>query len=290
MRLGRLGHPERELPVAIVDGRTYDLRSVTNDIDPELFELGGFDLVERAIRDGAVAEYREPFGPRSPRIGAPLSRPTALICIGMNYAEHAVESGSAPPSELVLFFAHPHTIVGSNYAVLVPPRSEKTDWKVELTVIGGRRARYLSSEAEAVTHVAGFAISNDVFERKNQLETAGGQWNKGKSSETFNPFGHRIIRATSIDHSDDLRIQSWVNGQPRQDSNTSDLIFRIGAIIQQLINVMVLEPGDVINTGTPQGVALSGRFPFLRAGDVVECEIEGPGPQRQVVENGWSDE
>ena len=290
MRLGRLGHPERELPVAIVDGRTYDLRSVTNDIDPELFELGGFDLVEGAIRDGAVAEYREPVGPRSPRIGAPLSRPTALICIGMNYAEHAVESGSAPPSELVLFFKHPHTIVGSNYAVLVPPRSEKTDWKVELTVIGGRRTRYLSSEAEAVTHVAGFAISNDVFERKNQLETAGGQWNKGKSSETFNPFGPWIISATSIDHPDGLRIQSWVNGQPRQDSNTSDLIFRIGAIIQQLSHVMVLEPGDVIDTGTPQGVALLGRFPFLRAGDVVECEIEGRGPQRQVIENGWSDE
>ena len=290
MRLGRLGHPGREVPVAIVDGRTYDLRSVTNDIDPEFFELGGFDLVERAIRDRAVAEYREPFGPRSPRIGAPLSRPTALICIGMNYAEHAVESGSAPPSELVLFFKHPNTIVGPNDAVLLPPRSEKTDWEVELAVIVGRRARYLSSEAEALTHVAGFAISNDVSERKNQLETSGGQWSKGKSSETFNPFGPWIVSANSIDHSNGLRIQSWVNGQPRQDSNTSDLIFGIGAIIQQLSHVMVLEPGDVINTGTPQGVALSGRFPYLRAGDVVECEIEGLGRQRQVVENGWPDE
>ena len=147
----------------------------------------------------------------------------------------------------------------------------------------GRRARYLSSPAEALAHIAGFAVSNDVSEREYQLEISGGQWSKGKSSETFNPLGPWLVRPSDIGDGSGLGLRSRVNGEPRQDSTTSDLIFDVAQVIYDLSQYMVLEPGDLVNTGTPQGVALSGRFPYLQPGDVVECEIDGLGLQRQVL-------
>ena len=215
-------------------------------------------------------------------MGAPVARPHAVWCIGMNYAAHAAESGATPPEVPVLFFKTPNTVVGPYDEVLVPRGSEKTDWEVELAVVIGRRARYLDSPEDAAAHIAGYTISNDVSERAFQLEISGGQWSKGKCAETFNPLGPALVPADELDVSD-LRLTSFVNGEPRQDSTTADLIFSVPYLVWHLSQVAVLEPGDVINTGTPQGVAISGRFPYLRAGDVVELAIEGIGTQRQVL-------
>lgn len=165
--------------------------------------------------------------------------------------------------------------------VLIPRGSEKTDWEVELAVVIGARARYLDSPGEALKYVAGYAISNDVSERAFQLEESGGQWSKGKCCETFNPLGPALVPAAELNPKD-LRLRSFVNGEPRQDSSTADLIFDVAYLIWHLSQFAVLEPGDIINTGTPEGVALSGRFPYLRPGDVVELEIEGIGRIRQT--------
>jgi 2,4-diketo-3-deoxy-L-fuconate hydrolase len=220
------------------------------------------------------------------RIGSPISRPTAVICIGMNYAAHAAESGSEPPTRTVIFFKHPNTVIGPYDEVRLPPGSTKTDWEVELAVVIGKRARYLASPTEALAHVAGFTISNDVSEREYQIEISGGQWSKGKSAETFNPVGPWLVPTAEVGDGSGLGLRSFVNGEPRQDSTTSDLIFDVQEIVYELSQYMVLEPGDLINTGTPQGVALSGRFPFLAAGDVIELEIDGLGRQRQNIAQG----
>jgi 2-keto-4-pentenoate hydratase/2-oxohepta-3-ene-1,7-dioic acid hydratase in catechol pathway len=217
------------------------------------------------------------------RIGAPIARPSVVLCIGMNYAAHAAESGAAPPDQPVMFYKAPNTVVGPDDEVLIPRGSKETDWEVELAVVIGRRARYLSSPSEALSYVAGYAIANDVSEREFQLRQSGGQWSKGKSCETFNPLGPWLVTADEIPDPQTLRLRSWVNGEPRQDSSTADMIFSVATLIHQLSQITVLEPGDLLNTGTPEGVALSGRFPYLTAGDVVELEIEGLGRQRQLV-------
>ena len=281
MRLGPLGS---ERPAALDDdGVLHDLSGLTPDIDGAFLADGGLDAAAEAITAGTLPVLDDPADGSGLRIGAPIARPTAVICIGMNYAAHAAESGSAPPERTVIFFKHPNTVVGPFDEVLLPPHSTKTDWEVELAVVIGRQARYLSSPAEALAHVAGFAVSNDVSEREYQLEISGGQWSKGKSSETFNPLGPWLIRPSDIGDGSGLRLRSRVNGEPRQDSTTSDLIFDVAHVIYELSQYLVLEPGDLVNTGTPQGVALSGRFPYLQPGDVVECEIDGLGLQRQVL-------
>jgi 2-keto-4-pentenoate hydratase/2-oxohepta-3-ene-1,7-dioic acid hydratase in catechol pathway len=220
------------------------------------------------------------------RLGAPIARPNAVICIGVNYAAHAAESGAEPPAHTVIFFKHPNTVVGAFDDVLMPPGSTKTDWEVELGVVIGTRARYLSSPADALAHVAGFTVSNDVSEREFQLELSGGQWSKGKSSETFNPLGPWLVPAGKVGDGSGLRLRSFVNGEPRQDSTTSDMISGVAQLVYDLSQYLVLEPGDLINTGTPQGVALGGTFPYLVAGDVMELEIEGLGRQRQTIAQG----
>jgi 2-keto-4-pentenoate hydratase/2-oxohepta-3-ene-1,7-dioic acid hydratase in catechol pathway len=204
------------------------------------------------------------------------------VCIGMNYAAHAAESGSAPPPYPVVFFKHPNTVVGPYDEVLLPRGSEKSDWEVELAVVIGRTARYLSSPEEALACVAAYTISNDVSERAFQLEVSGGQWSKGKCCETFNPLGPALVPADEVDPQA-LGLRSYVNGEPRQDSNTRDMIFSVAELVRDLSQYMTLDPGDIVNTGTPEGVALSGRFPYLAVGDVVECEIDGLGRQRQVI-------
>ena len=202
----------------------------------------------------------------------------------MNYAAHAAESGAAPPAPPVVFFKHPNTVVGPYDAVLLPRGAERVDWEVELGVVIGRRARYLDSPAEALAHVAGYTVSNDVSERHFQLDPAvsGGQWGKGKCCETFNPLGPWLVPADEVDPGS-LRLRSFVNGEARQDSTTADMLFGVGELVHHLSQFMVLEPGDLLNTGTPQGVALSGRFPYLAVDDVMEIEIEGLGRQRQVL-------
>jgi len=256
--------------------RAFDLSSITQDIGEKFFESGGIAAVEAALADGVLAE----IDISGQRIGPPISRPSAVICVGMNYAAHAAESGSAPPTVPIIFLKTPNTVVGPNDAVAIPRGSSKTDWEVELGIVIGSRASYLTSPDDSIKHIAGFVTANDVSERDFQLEASGGQWSKGKCAAGFNPTGPWLVTPDELDHSN-LRLRSWVNGEPRQDSSTADMIFSVDTIVWHLSQYLVLEPGDLILTGTPEGVALSGRFPYLRAGDIVEIEIEGLGRQRQ---------
>jgi 2-keto-4-pentenoate hydratase/2-oxohepta-3-ene-1,7-dioic acid hydratase in catechol pathway len=276
--LVRLGQPGAERPaVRAADGTVYDLSSLTGDLDGAFFAGDG----PARARD-AVASGRLPVLDASGlRTGAPVARPGAVICIGQNYAAHAAESGAEPPTSPIIFFKHPNTVVGPYDDVAIPPGSVKTDWEVELAVVIGRQARYLESPERALAYVAGYAVANDVSERTYQIEQSGGQWSKGKSCETFNPLGPVLATPDEVPDPQALGLRSWVNGEPRQDSNTSDMIFSVAYLIWYLSQYLVLDPGDLINTGTPQGVALSGRFPYLVAGDRVEMEIDGLGRQRQ---------
>ncbi|MDG4820534.1 fumarylacetoacetate hydrolase family protein [Asanoa sp. WMMD1127] len=280
MRLMRIGPAGAERPVLLdASGRHFDLSGVTPDIDPAFFAADGIERVRAAHTAGSLPA----FDATGQRVGAPIARPSVVLCIGMNYAAHAAESGATPPEQPVMFYKAPNTVVGPDDEVLVPRGSKQTDWEVELAVVIGRRARYLSSPEEALSHVAGYAIANDVSEREFQIKQSGGQWSKGKSCETFNPLGPWLVTADEIADPQALRLRSWVNGEPRQDSTTADMIFSVATLIHQLSQVTVLEPGDLLNTGTPEGVALSGRFPYLAAGDVMELEIESLGRQRQRV-------
>lgn len=278
MKLARLGDPGHEIPVLLVDDSTFDLRSVVHDIDAEAVCPEGLARIRAAADADALPVLK---GSDALRIGAPIARPSAVICVGMNYAAHAAESGSPPPERPIIFLKTPNTVVGPNDPVDIPRNSTKTDWEVELGVVIGTRALYLDSPADSASHIAGYLTANDLSEREFQLEISGGQWSKGKSSPGFSPLGPWLVTADEVD-STGLRLRSWVNGEARQDSSTADLIFDVDQLIWNLSQYLALEPGDVVLTGTPEGVALSGRFSYLRAGDVVEVEIEGLGRQRQV--------
>ena len=275
MRVGAAGH---EIPVLLTaDGRHLDLRAVTTDIDGRFLADDGIARVRAALAAGVLPQ----LDVAGQRIGAPVARPGVVLCVGMNYAAHAAESGAPPPTVPVMFYKAPNTVVGPYDDVVIPRGSAKTDWEVELAVVIGRRARYLSAPEEALDCVAGYTISNDVSEREFQLEISGGQWSKGKSCETFNPLGPWLVTADEIGDPGALRLRSWVNGDARQDSTTKDMIFDVATVVYLLSQVTVLDPGDVINTGTPAGVALSGRFPYLTEGDEITLEIEKLGRQRQ---------
>lgn len=275
MRIGEAGH---ERPVVRHGGDTYALDPLTRDIDGAFLAGDGIGRAARALAAGELPVVRV----EGERIGAPIARPAAVICIGQNYAAHAAESGAEPPSELIVFFKHPNTVVGPYDDVVRPPGARKLDWEVELGVVIGRTANRLSSRAEAEAAIAGYVVCNDVSERELQLVTSLGQWSKGKTAPTFCPVGPVLVPANEIDPGD-LRIWSTVNGEPRQDSTTADLIFDVPTIVQELSQYVQLEPGDLVCTGTPQGVALSGRFPYLAAGDVVEIGVAGLGQQRSRV-------
>jgi 2,4-diketo-3-deoxy-L-fuconate hydrolase len=279
MRFMRVGNAGAEIPVVVNEGIAYDLRSVTQDINPSFLEAGGLDTAQSACRDGSLPV----IDIKNMRIGAPLVGSRAIVCIGQNYAAHAAESGSEPPVEPIVFHKHPATIVGPNDEVHPIPGSTALDWEVELAVVLKKRARRLASESEALDCIAGITISNDVSDRHWQLERSGGQWSKGKSWETFNPLGPYLLPMSSDIDLQNLRLQSWVNGEVRQDSSTIDMIFSVANIIQHLSHAILLEAGDIINTGTPQGVALSGRFPYLVPGDVMKLAITGLGTQEQRV-------
>lgn len=280
MKLMRVGDPGSERPVVRTeDGRHLDLTGLTEDIDGRFLADDGVARVRAALERGSL----DRVDITGLRIGAPIARPSAVLCIGMNYAAHAAESGAEPPAEPVLFYKAPNTVVGPYDPVLLPRGSMKTDWEVELGVVIGRRVRYLDSPDDALAHVAGYAVSNDVSERAFQLEISGGQWSKGKSCENFNPFGPWLVTADEIPDPQTLRMRSWVDEQPRQDSSTADMIFGVAELIYRLSQVTVLEPGDLLNTGTPEGVALSGRFPYLAEGDEVRMTIERLGGQLQRV-------
>jgi 2-keto-4-pentenoate hydratase/2-oxohepta-3-ene-1,7-dioic acid hydratase in catechol pathway len=279
MKFARLGPRGQEIPVVLVGDDALDISALTADIDATFWESDGVARVRSALDAGTVPVVADAG---SLRVGAPITKPGTIVCVGMNYAAHAAESGAEPPEIPVIFFKAGNTAAGPNDTVTIPRGSEKTDWEVELGIVIGRRASYLDSVEESLGHVAGFVIANDLSERAFQLEVSGGQWSKGKIAPGFSPLGPWVVTPDEVDHQN-LRLRSWVNGEPRQDSSTADQIFNVAHVIHHLSQYMVLDPGDVILTGTPEGVALSGRFPYLKPGDVVELEIECLGRQRQEV-------
>ncbi len=281
MQLLRLGPSGSERPaVRADDGVTYDLTPVTDDVTGAFLAADGIARTRAALAAGEL----HPIVDDGVRIGPPAAGVGKLVCIGLNYRDHAEETGLPIPAEPVVFLKTPDTIVGPNDEVLVPRRSVKTDWEVELAVVIGRTARYLESAEEALACVAGYALSHDVSEREFQLER-GGQWDKGKNCETFNPLGPFLVPADEVGDPQALGLRLWVNGVPRQDSSTKNMIFPVAELVRYLSWFLVLRPGDVINTGTPAGVALGQPEPkpYLRAGDVVELEIDGLGRQRQTL-------
>ncbi|ELP62026.1 fumarylacetoacetate hydrolase family protein [Streptomyces turgidiscabies] len=282
MYLMRIGAAGAEKPVARIDDETYvDLSDLVSDFDEAFFGSGGLDRVRPVVAertaDGRVSRFA------GERIGAPIARPHQLLCIGLNYRDHAAESGMAVPDEPILFTKSPNTLVGPDDDVRIPRGSTKTDWEVELGIVIGRRTSYLDSVEEARDAIAGYVVVNDVSERAFQLER-GGQWAKGKSAETFNPAGPWLATADEID--DVLALDMWldVNGVRRQTGNTKTMIFDPYFIVHYLSQFLVLEPGDLINTGTPPGVGMGLKPPvYLRPGDVMELGISRLGSQRQHV-------
>ncbi|GAA2332096.1 fumarylacetoacetate hydrolase family protein [Dactylosporangium salmoneum] len=280
MKLCRLGPEGGERPAVIDDeGAAFDLTGLTTDIDGPFLAGGGIERVREALAAGGLPRLGDAPGLR---YGPPVAGIGKIVCIGLNYARHAAESGAEPPAEPVVFMKAADTVVGPDDAVRIPRASTKTDYEVELAVVIGSLARYLDSPADAERHIAGYAVANDVSEREFQLER-GGQWDKGKNCETFNPLGPWLVPAAGLDVPA-LRLRSWVNGEPRQDERAADMIFDVPHLVWYLSQFMTLYPGDVINTGTPAGVAMGmpGQ-PYLRPGDVVELEIEGLGRQRQTL-------
>ncbi|MGP3950195.1 fumarylacetoacetate hydrolase family protein [Streptomyces sp. 7N604] len=282
MKLLRVGTAGAERPALLdQDGILRDLSDLVRDIDGEL-------LAEEAalarVRSAAASGELPALDGAGLRVGPPVARMGKIVCIGLNYHAHARETGAAIPKEPILFMKAPDTVVGPDDTVLVPRGSVKTDWEVELAVVIGSTARYLESAEDALGHVAGYAIAHDVSEREFQIER-GGQWDKGKNCETFNPLGPWLVTADEVGDPQALRLRLSVNGEVKQDGTTADQIFPVGEVVRYVSQFMTLYPGDVINTGTPAGVALGhpDPKPYLRAGDVVELEIDGLGRQRQVL-------
>ena len=282
MRLARLGAAGQERPYVLVGHDAYvDVSDVAHDFDEAFFGAGGPALLRASVDERAAAGRTEPLGDR--RVGPPIARPHQILCIGLNYSDHAAETGQAVPDEPIVFTKSPNTLVGPYDEVLIPRGSTKTDWEVELGVVVGSRCRYLADEQEAEAAIAGYAVVNDVSERAFQLER-GGQWSKGKSAETFNPCGPYLVTPDEVDDVLALRLYLDVNGTRRQDGTTSTMLFSPAFVVHYLSQFMVLEPGDLINTGTPPGVGMGAKPPvYLGAGDVMELGIEGLGAQRQTV-------
>jgi len=279
MQFARLGPAGGEIPVAVdTDGEVLDLRPITTDISGAFLASDPVARVRHAWSAGDIRALPDAGGLRR---GAPVSRPGKVVCIGLNYRDHAAETGAEIPTEPIVFMKDPMTVIGPDDEVLIPRGSEKTDWEIELAVVIGRTARYCDSDEAANACIAGYAIANDVSERAFQLER-GGQWDKGKSCETFNPLGPWLVTPDQVDPAA-LALRLTVNGVVRQDGTTADMIFRPVEIVRYLSQFMVLYPGDVISTGTPAGVALAGHAPYLQPGDVVELTADGLGSQRQTV-------
>lgn len=281
MKLLRIGPSGNEKPVVIPTGTTesYDASGLFADFDRDFFKNSG---VEKLI--AAVSGRKLPrIDISNKRIGAPLSDPQKIICIGLNYREHAREGNMEIPKEPIIFMKAPNTIIGPNDEIIIPRLSLKTDWEVELCIVISKQAKYLNSPGEALEYVAGYAVSNDVSEREFQLER-GGQWDKGKSCETFNPLGPWIVTTDEVTDPQNLAMWLKVNGNVEQSSNTSDMIFNVAYLVWYTSQFMVLDPGDMINTGTPQGVGNGKKPPrYLKAGDVVELGITGLGEQKLNV-------
>ena len=282
MKLMRLGPVGQEKPVVRFDDEHYvDVSDVTADFNEAFFVEPGMQQLESVVVERVAAGDVHPFGDQ--RIGAPIARPHQILCIGLNYSDHAAESGMPVPDEPILFTKSPNTLVGPNDDVRMPRGATKLDWEVELGIVIGTRTSYLDSPEQARDHIAGYVVVNDVSERAFQLDR-GGQWAKGKSAETFNPAGPWL--ATPDEITDVMKLGMWldVNGQRRQTGSTSKMIFDPLVIVHYLSQFLVLEPGDLINTGTPPGVGMGMTPPtFLQVGDTMRLGIDGLGEQQQRV-------
>ncbi len=279
MRIGNVG--EERAAVAVDESRYVDISDLVGDIDSNFFQSEKwFDIEAEVTKRISENQVHEIAGKR---IGAPFARPHQIICIGLNYADHAKESGAEVPPEPIIFTKASNTLVGPNDTVIIPKNSEKCDWEVELGIVIGKRAKYLSSEADAAEHIAGYVLCNDVSEREFQLERQG-QWSKGKSCETFNPAGPWLVTRDELSDVSDLKMSLLVNGRVMQNSTSAQMVFKPEFLVYYLSQFMVLEPGDLINTGTPPGVGLGFKPPvYLKDGDVMQLEIEGLGKQTQNV-------
>jgi 2-keto-4-pentenoate hydratase/2-oxohepta-3-ene-1,7-dioic acid hydratase in catechol pathway len=282
MRLMRIGSPGSERPaVAVDDGHYVDVSDLVKDFDSEFF--GSNQVAELAVKVQERIKNNQVSELANQRIGAPFARPHQIICIGLNFADHARESGAEVPAEPILFTKAPNTLIGPNDDVMIPKNSVKADWEIELGIVIGKRARYLDSPEQAAGHIAGYVLCNDVSEREFQLERQG-QWSKGKSCETFNPAGPWLVTPDEITDPTNLDMVLKLNGKVLQHSNTNQMVYQPHFLVHYLSQFMVLEPGDLINTGTPPGVGLGQKPPFfLKDGDVMELEIPGLGTQRQNV-------
>lgn len=282
MKLIRFGAPGQEKPgVLLADGRRIDVSAFGSDYNESFLGGDGIRRLEAWVSsNGATA----PAVPDGCRLGPCITRPSKIVCVGLNYADHARESGAEIPKEPILFFKSTSALTGPNDPIVIPRGSRKTDWEVELAIIIGMQARYVS-EADAMNHVAGYALHNDYSEREWQLER-GGQWVKGKSADTFAPLGPFLATRDEITDPHNLKMWLTVNGVKRQNSSTAQMIFKVPQLVSYISQFMTLLPGDVISTGTPPGVGL-GIKPtpvYLQPGEVVELGVEGLGEQRQVAQ------
>jgi 2,4-diketo-3-deoxy-L-fuconate hydrolase len=279
MKLIRFGAAGQEKPGVILGDDYFDTSAFGEDYTESFFENDGMNRLQKFVED-SQGKLRKVS--RETRLGSPIARPSKIICIGLNYADHAKETGAATPKEPIIFFKSTTALIGPNDDVVIPKNSTKTDWEVELAVVIGKKATYVE-EGEAMDYIAGYCLHNDLSERKFQLERSG-QWVKGKSCDTFAPLGPFLATKDEIKNVDDLRLWLRVNGQTMQDGTTGNLIFKIPFLVSYLSQFMTLLPGDVISTGTPAGVGLGMKPPvYLKAGDVVELGIDGLGSQKQAV-------
>lgn len=282
MKLVRVGALGAETPGVLVDREGFvDLSDVVDDFDEAFFDSGALRTLDAIVAERVAAGKVEPIGDR--RLGAPIARPHQILCIGLNYSDHAAETGMAVPEEPILFTKSPNTLVGPNDDVLIPRGSQKTDWEVELGIVIGTRSSYLADEAEAEAAIAGYVLVNDVSERAWQLER-NGQWSKGKSAPTFNPAGPYLVTPEEVGDVLDLAMWLEIDGTRKQDGSTATMIFSPAFIVHYLSQFMTLEPGDLINTGTPPGVGM-GQTPqvFLHGGEMMRLGIAGLGTQTQRV-------
>lgn len=280
MKLVRYGETGKEKPGIIIGEDIFDVSPHVSDYNEDFFSGDALEELKKKVEGGWLEKVEKPM-----RLGAPLARPSKIICVGLNYKDHAAETNAPIPAEPILFFKATTAIVGPNDDLIIPKNSKKTDWEVELAIVIGKKASYVEEE-DALDHVAGYVLHNDYSEREFQLER-NGQWVKGKSCDTFAPIGPFIATKDEISDVHNLRLWLKVNGEILQDGNTSNLIFSVPFVVSYISQFMTLLPGDIITTGTPAGVGL-GQKPapwYLKPGDVVELGIDGLGSSKQYVKS-----
>jgi 2-keto-4-pentenoate hydratase/2-oxohepta-3-ene-1,7-dioic acid hydratase in catechol pathway len=279
MKLIRFGELNKEKAGVVIDGKAYDVSALGEDYNEQFFETGGLGRLKAFVDKNKTQLQPVPEGIR---LGSPVARPSKIVCIGLNYANHAKETGAPMPPEPVVFMKSTTALAGPFDNIVIPKNSVKTDWEVELAVVIGKKASYVD-EQDAADYIAGYCLHNDVSEREFQIER-NGTWDKGKGCDTFAPLGPWLVTSDEVADVDNLRLWLKLNGKTVQDGNTSDFIFKVPFLISYVSQFMTLLPGDVISTGTPAGVGL-GMNPqvYLKAGDVVELGIDGLGTAKQSV-------